>query len=224
LIRSVASEEEKACGYFSTANNWIYTDETLQAGHYKCPMCGTLYKPWAKAPALIRPNKVLVLFEFATSSSHDCLGLKELLGEATNSAGSLHYFPCLWPDSATTALHDRMKEIVARVHTEVDLGMSASVMIQKCMDIAVKSGHSMPYFYEHALPETTVQHIAQLNSQGGRKGRKPWHLDHLRTPWKAGKCPFKMGDALLDEETIMQMWVYLDFATRKIFALRQASL
>jgi hypothetical protein len=187
-------------------------------------MCGTLYKPWAKAPALIRPNKVLVLFEFATSSSDDCLGLKKLLGHVTNPAGSVHFFPCLWPDSATTALHGRMKEIIARVHTEVEKGMSATVMIQKCIDIALKSGQSMPYFYKHALPEMTVQHIAQLNSQGGYKGRKPWHLDHLREPWLAGQCPFKKGDAVLEPETIMQMWVYLDFATRKICACRQAAL
>jgi hypothetical protein len=224
LIRSVASEEEEACGYFSTANNWIYTDETLQAGHYKCPMCGTFYRPWASSPSLIARNKVLVLFEIITSSSDQRFGLKRLLGEVTNPAGSVHFFPCLWPDSATAALHSRMKEIIARVHTEVEKGMSPDVMIQKCIDIAVKSGQSMPYFSAHALPVQTMQHIAELNRGGGYRGRKQWHLDLLRAPWLAGKCPFKKGDAVLEPETIMQMWVYLDLATKKICAFRQASL
>jgi len=220
----VASEEEKACGYFSTANNWIYTDVTRQAGHYMCPMCGTFYRPWASSPSSIAPNKVLVLFEFTTSSSDQCVGLKRLLGEVTNPAGSVHFFPCLWPDSATTALHSRMKEIIARVHTEVEKGMSPDVMIQKCIDIAVKSGQSMPYFSAHALPLQTMQHIAELNSRGGYKGRKLWRLHHLQEPWLAGKFLFKKSDAVLEPETIMQMWVYLDFATKKICAFRQAAL
>jgi hypothetical protein len=224
LIRSAASEAEKACGYFSTANNWIYTDETQQAGQYKCPMCGTFYRPLASSSSSITPNKVLVSFEVTTSSSDDCLDLQRPLGEVTNPAGSVLFFLCLWPDSATTALHSSFKKIIARVHTEVDSGMSATVMIQKCIDIAVKSGQSMPYFSAHALPVQTMQHIAELNRGGGYSGRKLWHLDHLREPWLAGKCPFKKGDAVLEPETIMQMWVYLDFATKKICAFRQAAL
>jgi hypothetical protein len=152
FIRSVPSEEEEACGYFSTANNWIYTDETLQAGHYKCPMCGTFYRPWASSPSSIAPNKVLVVLESTTSTSSKCVGLKRLLGEVTNPSGMVQFFPCIWPDSATTALHSRMKEIIARVHTEVNEGMSPGQMIQKCMDIASKSAHAAQYFCRHALP------------------------------------------------------------------------
>jgi hypothetical protein len=222
LIRSVASEEEKACGYFSTANNWIYTGATMQAGHYKCPTCGTFYRPWASSPSLIAPNKVLVLFEFTTSSSDQCFGLKRLLGEVTNPAGSVHFFPCLWPDSATTALHSRMKEIIARVHTEVNEGMSPGQMIQKCMDIASKSAQSAQYFSPHALPPDTLQHITELKDRGGHKGRK-WHLEHLQEPWLAGKCPFKKGDLVLDPETIMQMWAYSRVAIKTIVAARQAA-
>jgi hypothetical protein len=116
-----------------------------------------------------------------------------------------------------------MKEIIARVHTEVEQGMSPDVMIQKCIDIAAKTGQSMPYFSPHALPLQTMQHIAELNSRGGYKGRK-WRLDHLQQSWLAGKCPFKKGDLVLDAETIMQMWAYTDFAVRKIVAFRQAAL
>jgi hypothetical protein len=204
LIRSAASQAEEAFGYFSTANDWIYTDKTLQAGRYECPMCGTFYRPWASSPSLIARNKVLVLFEIITSSSDQRFGLKRLLGEVTNPAGSVHFLPCLWPDSATAALHSRMKEIVARVHTEVERGMSPDVIILKCIGIAVKSGQSMPYFSSDALPVQTMQHIAELDSRGGYKGRKLWRLHHLQEPWLAGKFLFEKSDAVLEPETIMQ--------------------
>jgi hypothetical protein len=150
---------------------------------------------------------VLVLLESTTSTSSKCFGLKRLLGEVTNASGIVQYFPCIWLDSATTALHSRMKEIIARVHIEVKEGMSPDEMIQKCVDIAVKSVQSAPYLFSHVLPLQTIQYIADLNSRGGYKGRK-WHLDHLQQPWLAGKCPFKNGDLVLDAEAIMQMWAY----------------
>ena len=80
-------------------------------------------------------------FQRAQQKLEKCLGLKRLLGEVTNTSGIVQFFPCIWPNSATTALHSRMKEIIARVHTEVNEGMFPDEMIQKCVDIAVKSVH-----------------------------------------------------------------------------------
>jgi hypothetical protein len=115
-----------------------------------------------------------------------------------------------------------MKEIIAKVHTEVNEGMSPDEMIQKFVDIARRSVQFAPYFSPHVLPRETMKHIAVLNRRGGFKGRK-WHLDHLRQPWLAGKCPFKNGDLFLEPETIMQIWAYSDIVLRKIGAFRQAA-
>ena len=150
FVRSVASEDNMACGYFSTADNWVYTDKTLQAGHFKCPMCQTFYRPWASSPSTISPNEVLVFVESKTASSQKMPGgLKDLLGRVTNKQGMVQFYPCIWPDTASTALANKMKEIIAQVRTEVDEGMSPSQMIQKCMDIASESAQSAPCFSQH---------------------------------------------------------------------------
>ena len=98
-------------------------------------------------------NKVLVFVESKTASSQKMPGgLKDLLGRVTNKQGMVQFYPCIWPDTASTALTNKMKEIIARVHTEVNEGMSPGQMIQKCMDIASKSAHAAQYFCRHALP------------------------------------------------------------------------
>ena len=149
-------------------------------------------------------------------------GLSDLLGRVTNKQGMVQFYPCIWPDTATTALANRMKEIITQVRTEVDEGMSPSQMIPKCIDIASQSAQHAPYFSLHTLPVATQQHIAELNEQGGYKGRK-WHVEHLQEPWPAGRCPFKPGDLALEPEAIMQMWAYSRVAIKTIVAAKQAA-
>lgn len=224
VARPVASKDNVACGYYSTADRWIYTDETLQGGHFKCPMCQTFYRPFASTASTIAPNKVLVFCESETTSSEKLPGgVSELLGRVSNKKGVIAHYPCIWPDSASTALAHRMKEIITQVRTEVEKGMTPTQMIEKCIAIAAESAQHAPYFSRHTLPLATQQHIEQLNAQGGYRGRL-WHMEHLQKgPWPAGKCPFKPGDLVLEPEAIMQIWAYSRVAIKTVVAAKKAA-
>lgn len=175
----------------------------------------TFYRPHAETPSTIKANKVLCLVEKETFSTEKGAGrmLKDLMGTVANKRGKIQLFPVMWPDSATTALQNVMKEIVGKINTEIKDGMTPTQMILKCQAIAEQKAMDAPYFFQHVLRQETVDHVRELNSRGGYKG-KLWQIDHLTQPWQAGKVPFQVGDTVLDPESLIKMWAYARVACK----------
>ena len=96
------------CGYFGPPTHWAGTDLLGLGGHWKCPLCGGKYLPWAQRPGWCKANKLYVV-------EHQAAGLQKGIMETALAAAGIHstmlpevggeeaitYLPFQWADTRT---------------------------------------------------------------------------------------------------------------------------
>lgn len=198
---------------------WVYNDESKEAGQYRCPLCTHQYAPWkekkSKTEAYITANKLMVI---------DAAGpIPEMLGgEAMNktvasggtskgsAASSSHIFvPFLWPDTKTTTLINRMKEICEEITTDVaDNNLGAQTLIDRVNNKVEQKIRSKVYWRQTTMPPKSLGTFQWLNEQSSTK----WHFDHLLQPWPAAQYQLREGEPVLDEDDLIRMFLYTRLA------------
>ncbi len=121
---------------------------------YRCPACGTQYAPWASANKYIQAQKILVL-----QPGED---IKTELGNF--KAGEVSMFLMEWPDTSTTSLMNKLKEVCASV-TEEFRAKSRREVLDHYRDIVNRTGQRS-YFRPMVLSEDVKSQISWISSQG----------------------------------------------------------
>ena len=86
----------KVCAAFMPSTQWI---ECADGTHFKCPACAGKYQPWLDRPQLMPAQMVQVMAP--------CADIPEM-GVKT---GDVQFFLLEWPDTKTSVLRNRFKEI-----------------------------------------------------------------------------------------------------------------
>ena len=202
--------------------NWARNDETGLGGWYRCPQCGMHYLPASSKGGRIACNMIYVLqapdasapsgkgagSASAAAPSGDGRGggVTSCIGE-TLAPGEVRFLPAWWPDTATTALENRMKEIVANLEPQIAKSSPEEILTQ-VYTIANVAAAKKSYFAPMQVSEKAKYEIGWINENTPQGKAKPFSWEHLNGGFLGAQYLMQPNDKVLDEESIIKMWVY----------------
>ena len=191
------------CGYFAPATNWSPNLAERLKCSWKCPRCGQTYSPGKEKPGLIGANMLLVV-----EGDGKDMGLKQVKGKLAE--GEVRFYPLWWPDTATTSLLDKFKEVMLGVSHKVN-DMSQEQLRLEIVELDKRLAEQRSFFRPLELNKTALDEIEWMNANGKRETSdhsRRWIIDHLRGGFIGGRYMWKETDVALDMETVAQMFCF----------------
>jgi hypothetical protein len=188
---------QKICSLVCQSIYWIHNSPLAQ---YRCPACGTLYRPWKKQPGYWPTNMVYV--------TNDRVTLHTVNAElaAGSSDGLAHknqvmIIPVMWPNTSLSELIDYLKAMFL----DFDRALLALPQKDRLTFALENLSKTQPHkFFElQQFSPTTKATIDSLNANLSAN-KVPWQYEHIMKPGYFGVH----ADASLDLEKPMEQ---LDF-------------
>jgi hypothetical protein len=186
----------RPCGFYAPAKNWA-TDSNHDGGWYRCPLCGLQYTPWQVRPtAYINANRLYVL---EAEEDHTTVSGERILG------GSVSFLPAYWPDTSTTALEGRLKEIYMGLNEEISAKTPQEVK-QWVMDKTDAMAQRKTYFKRMKMTGVAKQTIDEQNKVA--RPDRQFSYKHLEEDFLGARYIMKEGEPVLGQDDLIRVWAY----------------
>ena len=188
-----SSPAKRNCGFFGLAQSWI----SNASGHWRCPMCGHRYRPYAEQGS-IPANKLLVV-----QAKEFDIRLSWLLVRQ----GSVLCLPYLSVPSPEVSLQERIKEIsLGQRMAEEHAAEPEEEALRSLKAITMMFSGRYSFFRPLQLSRVAKAEVDYVNQQGQRNQRKPFEYRHLLKGFSGARFQYTPGEPVLDTEALGAIW------------------
>jgi hypothetical protein len=193
---------QRSCRFIGPNTCWV-TEEGH--GHFKCPRCCTLFRPWKTTSACIKPNKIMIVSPNGDEMLAQALGMDA-------KGYSMYYIE--WADTPLERLQSRMKEITLGLK---DLKDEEEILQQVIKVVNAKA--QRVYWRQESLEPWVMQHFDDIN----KACKKPWSYAHLVHGFWATTGPEYNDDVtpILNTEDMLTLYAHVRFALEAVSSKRK---
>ena len=200
------------CGYFAPPVYWIRTDPDGVGGHYRCPICCTLYQPWIGRSHMVPANKLLTVE--AIKGQGD---LRTAVG--TVKEGTVLYIPFQWANTTEQSLMNRFKEIILEVGNQY-ANKPVAELVQAVQDMALEKQLQKSFFKPDQLSAYARDQIQAINST---TTKAKWLTEHLEKGFVSGRYRWR-GEHVMNQDELARVWGTMRLGVREALKAQRASL
>ncbi len=171
------------CQNVAISSHWLANNENLSvAGRFRCPACGTLYRPWVSKSDDVPFNRVLVLYNPDDNEAQ--------------------IWPVIWSDTNTSDLKDRLKVLQPEITAALQSGDS---VLEKFAEYSKCGSGQRCMMNTGIVSRLAMQHVDRL-------GKDTWHVKHLWDEraqnylYTSFRMNWKIGDTVLSQDDQICLW------------------
>jgi hypothetical protein len=130
--------------------------------------------------------------------------------------GEVEFLPYWWPDSRTTALQERLKEIFGEVDASM-ASMSRADVLCKIKSMAENVGEQKSYFRRLELTADAKWQIDQSNATSKKAAQgQPFVYSHLQSGFLGATYHLAAGAKVMTQDDLARFWAYCRHAAHLV--------
>ena len=190
------------CGFFGLPTHWLVR---RCGGQWACPRCTTRYQPWKKKKNWANCQKIMV---WEMDDDDETLPPEEALPRAVTRTKGVAVQLVEWPDTATTTLINRFKEITAGVSEEMR-ALSPKDIVSKVQALTTEHGAKRTFWHRYAWGPEDCARVGYANA-AIPSHEKQWEYKHLAGGYVGARFAYKAdnSDTVMDMDEVVRLWAF----------------